>query len=281
VGGNPRLGSQLYLPLTPRRRWFIEPTALFQIRAVPEFDEDDKQVGELRVRSTRFGGRLGREIGQSAELRAGVEREIGRSRVRLGDVSDPEQGFTNNEFFTRFSFDSLDSVAFPRDGEGITAQWRRQLSGRSLDRVSDSINLDVRIARSWGRNTFIAWGSAGTLLNDQFVDARSYFPLGGFLNLSGIAANSLSGPHYSIGRLVYYRKVGSGGEGFLNVPMYAGMSVEAGNTWVNRTDMSISAARKDMSVFFGLDTFVGPAWFAIGLDSRGAHAFYLSVGRGF
>ncbi|MCC6631359.1 MAG: patatin-like phospholipase family protein [Gammaproteobacteria bacterium] len=281
VGGNPRLGTQLYLPLSPRRRWFIEPTALFQIRAVPEYDDDELQVGELRVRSIRFGGSLGREMGQSAELRAGLEREIGQSRVRLGDVSDPPLDFTNNELFTRFTYDSLDSVAFPRSGEGITAQWRRQLSGRSLDRVSDSISLDVRIARSWGRNTFIAWGSAGTLLNDEFADVRSYFPLGGFLNLSGISANSLSGPHYSIGRLVYYRKVGSGGEGFLNVPMYAGMSLEAGNTWTKRTDMSLSGARKDMSLFFGLDTFVGPAWFAIGLDSHGKHAFYLSVGRGF
>jgi hypothetical protein len=45
--------------------------------------------------------------------------------------------------------------------------------------------------------------------------------------------------------------------------------------------MSIAGARKDMSLFFGLDTFVGPAWFAIGLDSRGARALYLSVGRGF
>lgn len=281
VGGNPRLGSQLYLPLTPRRRWFLEPSALFQIRAVPEFDADDEQVGELRVRSLRFGGSVGRELGQSAELRAGVEREFGSSRVRLGDVSEPATDFTHNELFTRFSYDSLDSVAFPRDGQSITAQWRRQLSGRSLDRVSDSVSLDVRIARSWGRNTFIAWGSAGTLLNDEFADARSYFPLGGFLNLSGIAADSLIGPHYSIGRLVYFRKVGSGGEGFLNVPMYAGLSLEAGNTWANRTDMSLSGARKDMSLFFGLDTFVGPAWFAIGLDSRGAHAFYLSVGRGF
>jgi len=281
VGGNPRLGTQIYLPLTPRRRWFIEPTALFQIRAVPEFDADDLQVGELRVRSIRFGGSMGRELGQSAELRAGVEREIGKSRVRLGDVSDPPRNFASNEFFTRFSFDSLDSVAFPRMGEGITAQWRRRLSGRSLDRISDSVSLDARIARSWGRNTVIAWGSAGTLLNVELADARTYFPLGGFLNLSGIAADSLSGPHYSIGRLVYYRKVGSGGEGFLNVPMYAGMSLEAGNTWANRTDMSISAARKDMSLFFGLDTFVGPAWFAIGLDSRGGHAFYLSLGRGF
>jgi hypothetical protein len=36
-----------------------------------------------------------------------------------------------------------------------------------------------------------------------------------------------------------------------------------------------------MSVFFGLDTFLGPAWFAVGFDSQGHHAFYLSLGRGF
>ncbi|HMA13063.1 MAG TPA: patatin-like phospholipase family protein [Steroidobacteraceae bacterium] len=281
VGGNPRIGTQLYLPLTPRRQWFIEPSALFQIRAIPEFDADDVQVGELRVRSIRFGSSIGREFGQRAELRAGVEREIGRTRVRLGDISDPPQNFVHNELFTRFSFDSLDSVAFPRTGEAMTAEWRRQLSGRALDRVSDSVSLDLRLARSWGRNTFIAWGSAGTLIDDRQADARSYFPLGGFLSLSGIAANSLSGPHYSIGRLVYYRKVGSGGEGFLNVPLYTGLSLEAGNTWTKRTEMNLADARKDMSLFFGLDTFLGPAWFAIGLDSRGAHAFYLSLGRGF
>jgi NTE family protein len=281
VGGNPRLGSELYLPLSPQRRWFIEPAALFQIRAVPEFDAKGEQSGEQRVRSLRFGASLGREMGQRAELRAGFEREFGRSRVRLGDMTQPETDFTNNELFTRFSYDSLDSVAFPRDGEAITAEWRRQLSERSLQRVSDSVNLDVRIARSWGRDTFIAWGSAGTLLNDEFADARSYFPLGGFLNLSGIPADSVIGPHYGIARLVYYRKVGNGGEGFLNVPLYAGLSLEAGNTWAKRTDMNLADARKDASVFFGMDTFLGPAWFAIGYDSRGRHAFYLSLGRGF
>jgi NTE family protein len=281
VGGNPRLGTEFYLPISPQRRWFIEPSALFQIRAVPEFDAMGEQNGELRVRSVRFGGSLGREMGQLAELRAGFEREIGKSRVRLGDTTQPPFEFTNNELFTRFSYDSLDSVAFPRSGEGVTVEWRRQLEERSLDRVSDSVNVDVRVARSWGRDTLIAWGSAGTLLNDEFADARSYFPLGGFLSLSGIAADSLSAPHYSIARLVYYRKVGNGGEGFLNVPLYAGLSLEAGNTWQKRTDMNLGDARKDASVFFGMDTFLGPAWFAIGYDSRGRHAFYLSLGRGF
>jgi NTE family protein len=280
LGGNPRIGTELFLPLSLERRWFVQPAALFQIRAVPQF-RDEEQMGELRVRSVRFGAALGREIGNSAELRAGAEREIGKSRVRLGDIDDPPLSFQSNELFARYSFDNLDSAAFPRRGASATIEWRGQISDRSLDRVSDSVNVDWRVAHSWGKNTAIAWGSAGALLNGRFADERSYFTLGGFLNLSGMSANSLVGPNYGIARLIYFRNVGNGGEGFLNVPMYAGISVEAGNVWTDRRDISVSGARKDMSLFFGLDTFLGPAWFAAGYDSDGRQAFYLSLGRGF
>jgi hypothetical protein len=36
-----------------------------------------------------------------------------------------------------------------------------------------------------------------------------------------------------------------------------------------------------MSLFFGLDTFLGPAWLAAGHDSNGRESFYLSLGRSF
>jgi NTE family protein len=280
LGGNPRLGTELYLPLSLERRWFIEPSALFQIRAVPQF-QDDEQVGEFRVRSIRYGGSLGREIGSAAELRIGGEREIGKSWVRLGDTSQPKLSFQFNEIFARYSFDRLDSAAFPRSGSAGVLEWRGQVSDRSLERVSDQFSADWRIAHSWHKNTLVGWVSAGSLLDASFADERSYFTLGGFLNLSGMAADSLIGPHYGMARLIYYRKVGNGGEGFLNVPMYAGLSLEAGNVWESRSDVSFASARKDMSLFFGMDTFLGPAWFAIGADSRGRHAFYLSLGRGF
>ena len=83
VGGNPQAGHAA-VPAADslRRRWFLEPTALFQIRAVPEFDDDDQQVGELRVRSIRFGGSIGRELGQSARIarwRGARDRQVARA----------------------------------------------------------------------------------------------------------------------------------------------------------------------------------------------------------
>jgi NTE family protein len=280
LGGNPRVGTQLYLPFSVRRRWFVEPSALFQVRAVPQF-ENEEQVGELRVRTVSFGGSMGREIGLSGEMRAGLVREFGKSRVRLGNTREAALHFQGTELFARFSFDTLDSVAFPRRGAAASFEWSTQVADRSFQRVSDSVSLDWRLARSWGRNTVIAWVSAGTLLNAGDADERSYFPLGGFLNLSGLPAESLNGPHHGIGRLVYFRRLGRGGEGILNVPMYAGMSLEAGNVWEKHSDVSLRRTREDLSLFFGLDTFLGPAWLAAGYDSQGSSALYLSLGHSF
>lgn len=282
VGGTPRLATELYLPFSLRQRWFLAPNAEFRIRNVGQVDPvTEEQVGALRVRSTRFGLDLGRMIGDSAEVRAGLERELGASWVRLGDTSAPRESFRTRDFFVRYSLDRFDSVSFPRHGSSLLLEWRGQLDDRFENKVSDSVRLDWRMSHSWGRNTALLWTSGGSLLDSRFTDARSHYTLGGFLNLSGLAPDTLSGPHYGITRLIYYRQVGRGGEGFLNVPMYAGASVEAGDTWQSRSDMSFGAARKDFSVFFGLDTFLGPAYFAVGYDSHGRSAFYLSLGRGF
>jgi NTE family protein len=137
------------------------------------------------------------------------------------------------------------------------------------------------VVQSWGKNTAVAWASAGALLNPRYTDERSQFTLGGFLNLSGLPADSLVGPNYGLARLIYYRNVGGGGEGFLNVPLYLGASLELGNVWEDRRRIDLGSSRRNASLFFGLDTFLGPAWFAVGYDQGGRHAFYLSLGRGF
>lgn len=281
VGGNPRIGTELYLPLSLRRRWFIEPGALLQVRNVPQYD-GDRQVGELRVRSLTYGGSLGREIGNSGEVRIGGQRTLGESRVRLGPETTEPEDFQYNELFARYRFDSRDSASFARRGQAAMLEWRGQVSDRRLERVSDSIRLEWRGYLTWdSRNTLMAWVSAGSLLDAGFADERSYFPLGGFLDLSGLPRDSQVGPHMAMSRLVYYRRIGGGGERFLNVPLYAGASAELGNVWERRGDISFGSARKNGSLFFGLDSPLGPALFAVGMDSRGSHSFYLSLGTGF
>ena len=110
---------------------------------------------------------------------------------------------------------------------------------------------------------------------------RSYFSLGGFLNMSGVVPESLVGPNYAILRGIFYRQIGRGGSGFLNVPVYIGMSVEQGNVWNSRSDISFGNARTNGSLFLGLDTILGPVYVATGFDDHGGTNYYLFLGRTF
>ncbi len=67
----------------------------------------------------------------------------------------------------------------------------------------------------------------------------------------------------------------------LDLPAYAGVSLEAGNTWVDRKDVSFGDLRMNASLFFGLDTPLGPVYLATGYDEGGDKAFYLFLGRTF
>jgi NTE family protein len=107
------------------------------------------------------------------------------------------------------------------------------------------------------------------------------FTLGGFFNLSGLAPDSLYGSDYAIARAIYFRRISRGGEGFFEFPAYVGMSLEAGNTWSNRSDMSLGSTRKDAAVFFAFDTFLGPVYLGTGYDTSGHSAYYLFLGRTF
>jgi len=279
IGASPLIATEFYQPLTNLNGYFVAPHMQAEAHDVPQLS-GTTQIGEFRARSFEYGLDLGRELGNWGELRGGVLDTRGSTRVRLGDLSVPEISFHTTAGFLRFSYDRLDSANFPRTGQALTLNWRFETPGRGAP-GSDLVTLDWRAAWSHGRNTALAWISGGSTVGGSDQNVRTYFPLGGFLNLSGLAAQSLAGPYYGIARAVYYRNVGNGGEGVLNVPAYAGISLELGNVWSKRSDMSLGSARRDAALFFGADTYIGPAYLAVGYDEDGTTAFYLFLGRSF
>ena len=74
--------------------------------------------------------------------------------------------------------------------------------------------------------------------------------MGGFFNMSGLAPQSLIGPNFAIGRAIYFRKIGRGGEGFFEFPAYLCMSFEMGNPWERRGGISFGSARPSKVAHF-------------------------------
>ncbi len=279
VGASPRVAAEFYQPLSPLQRYFVAPHLQADAHNVPQLLAGEP-IGEYRVRNFEYGLDLGREFGNWGELRGGLLDTRGTTTVRLGDFSVPEVSYHTHAGFLRFNYDRLDSTSFPRSGQALTLGLRAEDSGRGAA-GSDLLTFDWRAAWSRGKNTAVAWLSGGSTIGGSDSNVRAYFPLGGFLNLSGTAAQSRAGPHYAIVRALYLRSVGHGGEGILNVPAYGGMSIELGNVWSRRSEAKLKSARTDASLFFGADTYIGPAYLAVGYDEGGSTAFYLFLGRSF
>jgi NTE family protein len=283
IGEDPRAATEIYLPVGYRSRWFVAPRVDFNIRTLPVIVDQDHVLAEYRVRSTEYGVDLGRELGNYGEVRVGWGRDFGESRVRVGDPDLPAQQFDSRTYFGEFRYDTVDDVNFPRRGGSFALGWRAEREGKGLvaDRDADLLVYDQLYAHSWGRNTGILWASSGMRLDSDVDVVRSFFSLGGFLNMSGVAPDTLVGPNFAILRGIYYRQIGAGGTGFLNVPVYIGASVEEGNVWNSRRAMSFASAKTNGSVFLGLDTILGPVYFATGFDEGGGSAYYLFLGRTF
>jgi NTE family protein len=282
IGSDPRVASEFFQPLDAERTWFIAPSLRVEARDLQIYARD-VEIADYRDREAEADFDIGRTLGNWGEIRAGFHRTNGSAHLRLGDPNLVEQQHNDGELFVKFSYDRLDNLHFPREGQQFTFQWDANRTDLGADTASDKVQADWLMAGSRGRNTLLFWASAGSVVggNIKATAVPDLFSLGGFFNLSGLAPTSLFGPNYAIARAIYFRKIGRGGEGFFEFPAYVGMSLELGNIWQQRSDISLGSARKDASLFLAFDTFLGPVYLGSGYDTAGHSAYYLFLGRTF
>jgi NTE family protein len=177
----------------------------------------------------------------------------------------------------RLRFDTLDNAFFPTDGVLGDLKWTLSRPRLGADSRFDTVEGEIMRTFSHGRNTYqLGLAYATTLESDATV--QDYFPLGGFLRLSGLQRGEISGPHAALAKLVYYRRIGET-TGPLDTPIYFGFSAEAGNAWQDRADMDFDTMLFNGSLFAGFDTFIGPVYFGAGFAEGGGSNFYLFVGE--
>ena len=281
AGSSPHVYTELYLPLEQTSAYFVDPHTEFDDVNVPLVDSHQNRLTEFRVHTFRTGVDFGRELENIGELRFGAFHEQGGTSVIVGQP-EPQTAFNANGYFARFSVDQLDDVRFPHHGQLASVEWNSERYQVGGDKPFDRLSLNWLAAGTFGRETAIFWASAGATFNQTNpLDVRTQYPLGGLFNLSGIAADSLAGPQFAMARVLLYRKIGRGGDGPFDFPTYVGVSLEAGNVYQKLGQINFGSARKDASIFLGIDTFLGPVYLATGYEEHGREAFYLFLGRTF
>jgi NTE family protein len=282
IGSDSKITSEFYQPLDALAKWFVAPSVRLESRDLPIY-VNNSRIGDFRDREVEGDLDVGRNLGNWGEIRVGVHRINGLTYDYFGnpDLVDPQ--YNNGELFFKFSYDQLDNVHFPREGQSFNVQWDADRTNLGADTAFDRVSLNWLAAASRGRNTLLLWTSAGATLDGRLKpsDVQDFYSLGGFFNLSGLAPQSLLGPNYAIARAIFFRKISRGGEGFFEFPVYVGASLELGNTWERRNEISYGSAHKDASVFIAIDTLLGPVYVGSGYDQSGNAGYYLFLGRTF
>lgn len=275
IGTDPFVVSEFYQPISADSRYFVAPRISLDQRNINAFVGSDA-VARYRVSEAEIGFDVGRELGRWGELRFGLQRGVGEARVKIGDPSLANFDFNTGGFFARFRVDTLDDAQIPREGSRVDLIWNGSRQDLGADQDLDSIETELMTVHTLGRNTVLFGLNYSTSL-DAEATIQEFFPLGGFLRLSGLERGAISGPHAGVARLVYYRRSGDSG-GLTDMPLYFGGSIEAGNAWQDRSDISGNSLIMHGSLFAGLDTFVGPLFIGAGFGEGNESSFYLFLG---
>ncbi|AOZ14328.1 MULTISPECIES: patatin-like phospholipase family protein [Pseudomonas] len=278
IGDQQELYSEFYQPLDAGSRYFVAPYLHAQSQNVEAILDNDP-IAEYRLERYGFGLNLGRQIGNSGEIRLGVGEAWGKADVRIGERDLPSTSFNEGFYDIKYSFDSLDNVYFPHEGEDIGLSVRQFDPALGSDDRYRQWEFHLDKALSAGPNTWILGGRYGRTLDKAEV-VTSSFLLGGARQLSGFRQDALSGQNISLMRAVYYRRLTPRSYLPFDFPLYAGASLERGRAWNNDNEFDsgyINAA----SVFIGFDTPLGPLNFSYGFNDDDQKALYLNLGQTF
>ncbi|MEM9531091.1 MAG: patatin-like phospholipase family protein [Pseudomonadota bacterium] len=276
IGSRPRLFAELFQPLDYRSQWFINASAEYGRDRGILFD-GARQLAELRFRNASAIVAGGRQFGNWGDLRLGLSRIKGDASVQIGDPLAEFAASDVGAAILSFNYDTMDNNAIPRFGTQANVQWTAGRESLGADEDFDLGQLFYLRPYTRGKNTLLTWVNVGTVASGDVVP----FSAGGLFSLSGYARNELQGRHSAIGRLLYYRRLGEERLPGLNTTVYFGASVEAGNLWQDRDDISLSDTRAAGSVFVVLDTIIGPVYLAYGGAEGGRRSAYLFVGQTF
>ena len=109
-----------------------------------------------------------------------------------------------------------------------------------------------------------------TTLDDN-APIQSLYRLGGFLRLSGLDQDQLTGQQSGMARLIYLRRIND----IQFFKAYAGASLEMGNVWQDSGDIGFDDTIFAGSAFIGADTPIGPLYLGYGHTDTGNGSLYL------
>ena len=279
IGDSTRVVSEWYQPVDRNRRFFFAPQVLFGSDYINGRDAGGDWLRFRRL-DTQAGLDLGARLGQAGEFRIGYARGVTELTRRLGVPSEVPGTSDRGWMHVDLTVDTLDAPSFAQRGYygRVSAIASREELGASdnYTRIEGQLYKPL----TFGKNTIVPRVSAALKVGRGEVPLYDQVPLGGFLNLSGLARGGLFDQNAGLAELIYYRKLAELSPA-MGRGIYGGFSLEAGEVWANAGDFGLGKTILGGSLFLGADTVLGALHLGVGLAEGGNAAVYLQLGPVF
>ncbi len=262
-----------YQPVSPSARWFIQPRINYTRRILNAFFNDQLR-DQVELKGPAMAFALGRNLNSTDELRVEYQFGQGDARVILGSDELINGDIEIGEMVFEHRHDSLDNLWFPTSGfrSDLGYKWSRESLGSSADYEQAFVNYTGAIAR--GKNSMQFNLEGGYSFQDE-IPLERWWELGGFGRISGLIPRQLAGQHYGLASMAYYRRLNE----VKLAPVYAGITLEAGNVWDRKSDISLDDLIYAGSLFLGVDTPIGPVFLAWGRTNNADSTLYFYLGN--
>lgn len=282
LGGRSLFGTEFYQPLDINRRFFVDAKYQYEQRLLNLSDN-----GEVRARVlvddhvVEIGP--GVNFGNVAALRGGLFAGSTDTDIQIGSPLLTSSSQDDGGAFAELRYDTLDRAFFPGHGARLHSHYAVGNDEYGAEADYKAWSTVALLARSFGRNSITAtarWSEVD-IDNSTLILPSQVFSLGGFLSLSGYTRDSLAGNYLAAANLVFYRRLTE--QSFLPIdfPVYAGASIETGNVWLRRNDVTADELLYAGSLFIGIDSPVGPVFLGAGFGENDQRALYLQIGQVF
>lgn len=275
IGKTTHLGYEWLQPLGAARQWWLLPHAAYHARNQPLFLGPDRAL-ELRRQSLDAGLDAGYWIDDWGALSMGVFHRTSRYEGRTAASEfDP---ITQNSTGLRLDFqrDTQDDAQFPRRGQFVQGSLRHHL--RSLGGEFDATVLELRGLQALpiGDDDRLLFQTRLQYTEGDNLPADEFSFLGGFLDLSGYPEDARVGRHSALAQAIYYHPLASL---FGRYRVFAGGSLESGNTWESERDIGFDSLLWGGSAFVAAESPLGALYLGYGRTEAGEDSLYLFVGK--
>jgi NTE family protein len=174
--------------------------------------------------------------------------------------------------------DSLDNALLARQGRRLSVLAERGLAVDDRHRSFAFASVEATQMVPIGQHVLEIHASGGGYANGSAITPQ-LFSLGGFLRLSGFDQDRFVGRSAALGRLVWRHHLGA--TGALGYNQYLGASLEVGrvNRQIGLVREPTARTQQAASLFWALETPVGPFYIAAGFPKSELPRLYMFLGR--